>query len=222
MKQRPFVAFAMTLVLAASTTAMAHDLFAPSWRGQPGSTMQAWSFDTDANPAAPDLINNPYGSATATVTVGMFGSGWQSQLPGFGEQTGYWDIGDIAVGPQIVLDIPNNPVALEYKEIWVQVTAWEDISQAPIVDVPGAMFLGSEQMVLESVPTGGNWVLNLSKWRIEPNPNQEQVILSAVPMFGAVIDHVVVDTICVPEPATILALLAGGIAAVARRRRVGC
>jgi hypothetical protein len=209
----------LTLVLTVSTGALAAVLPSPSWRGQAGSTFQEWTFDTDANPAAPNSVNNPYGPATATITVGMFGSGWLDQLPGLGTQTGYWDIGDAVEGPQIVLDIANSPDVRPYKEIWVQVTSWVDISQAPVVNVPGAMFLGSEQLVVESVPTGGNWIMNLTKWRIEPNPSQEQVILAAMPMFGAVIDRIVVDTICVPEPVSLLTLLVGGVAVLSRRRR---
>jgi hypothetical protein len=211
----------LALTLTLSTGALAHDLMPPPWRGQPNSTLQEWTFNTDANPAVPDRVDNLFGAPTATITVGAFGSGWQEQLPGLGTQTGYWDIGDAVEGAQIAFEIPNSPDARLYKEIWVQVTSWVDLNQAPIVNVPGAMFLGSEQVVVEPVPTGGNWVMELTKWRIEPNPSQEQIILAAVPMFGAVVDQVVVDTICTPEPASLLILLAGGTAALIRRRHMG-
>ncbi len=213
--------FVLTFLVTTSATAIAHDLFPPLWRGQPGSTFQEWTFDTDANPAAPTLLNNPYGAPAATITVGAFGAGWQQQLPGLGSQTGYWDIGDAIEGAQIVLDIPNRPVQDLYKEIWVQVTSYVDINQAPLVSVPGATLLGSDQAIVEQVPEGGSWVLDLTKWRIEPNPSQEQIVLSAIPMFGATIDQIVVDTICVPEPATLLTLVVGGIALLRRRGGVG-
>ncbi len=205
------------LVLSVAATAWSHDLVVPPWRGQDGSTFQEWTFDTDASPAAPNISTNAYGTASATTTVGLFGSGWLEQLPAMGTQTGYWDLG--GEGGQMALDIPNRPLALPYKEIWIQVTYYRDINQAPQVSVPGAQFVSAQTLPLEIVPTGGAWMVDQSVWRIEPNPFSEQVIMSSDPMWGAVIDQVVVDTICAPEPASVLLLgLAGAFMLRGRRR----
>ena len=72
-------------------------------------------FGNDDNPALPDLMTNPYGDAAALITVGDLGEGWQESIPGFGTQTGFWDLGS---GGTIVIDIDNRAELLTYKEIF--------------------------------------------------------------------------------------------------------
>lgn len=210
---------AVALVLA-SAPAYSHDVFQPAWRGDPGSTLQIWEFGNNGNPAVPDLVDNPYGGgvdpAVANITLGSFASGWLQQLSGLGNQQGYWDLG--GDGAVIVLDIMNAPIANPYKEIWVQVTYFKDLTKAPIVDVPAAtMWDVPQYQVVENVSTGGQWVVEMSQWRIYPNPDHEQIIITTDPMWGAVIDQIVVDTICIPEPGSIGILLLAGIAVIRRR-----
>jgi hypothetical protein len=130
-----------------------------------------------------------------------------------GTQSGYWDLG--GSGGQIGINIS---AALPYKEIWVQVTSYVDISQAPTVSISGATLIGQEEQLVENIATGGNWMLNLSKWQISPNQTQEQIILASNPQWGTIIDQVVVDTISIPEPATISLMLAGIASALLRLR----
>jgi hypothetical protein len=189
----------------------------PSWQGQPGSTYQEWRFGDETTPVSPDVISNPFGSASATVTVGDFGSGWLNQLPGMGTQTGYWDMG--GANGSIVLDIANQPQAAATKEIWVQTVSFVDISQLPIVDVPGATLLDTQDQVFEHVPTGGNWMLTLTKWQIQPSVSSEQIVITSDPMWGAVIDRVIVDTVATPEPISLSLLLVSGVGLLLRRRQ---
>jgi hypothetical protein len=199
-----------------SPAAWAHDVIQPPWRGQDGSTYQEWRFDTNANPAPPEVINNPYGTASAAITVGDFGSGWLDQLGGLGDtQTNYWDLGSAGT---IVIDIDNRPEPLPYKEIWIQVTYFQDLWQAPAVDVPGASLLGGETRLIEHVSTGGDWFLDQTMWRIEPNPDHEQITVTA-DLSGSVIDQIVIDTICIPEPGTLAGLVVGCCLLAVRRRR---
>lgn len=209
MKNVKTIACFVTLAVAAS--AWATDMAPPSWRGQAGTTFQAWDFDTDANPAAPTSSVNASGSASANVTVGMFGSGWLLQPLG-GTVSGYWDIGE----GSLALDIPGTPSA--YQDVWVQVTYYQAISQAPIVTVPGAQFVSDQTLLYQADPPLGGWFVNQSLWRLEPSAGNFQILLSGDPMWGAVVDQVVVDTM-VPEPTSIL--LAGVMAAgfVLRRTR---
>lgn len=188
----------------------------PSWRGDAGSTYQEWLFGDDSNAASPDTAANPYGTASASVTVGEFGSGWLDQLPGLGTQTGYWDIG--GEGGQIVIDVPNVPAAMPVKEIWVQTVSFVDLTQEPLVDVPGAELLDTDEQIFENVTTGGRWYLLLTKWQVAPSVSSEQVVITSDPMWGAIVERVVVDTIATPEPATLLLLASGGLLAVRRRR----
>ena len=207
----------LTIFLFIHSIAFSHDVIQPDWRGLDGTTHQIWEFTTSGNPVLPDVDNNPYGDPTATITVGLLGEGWLETL-GFGSQTGLWDLGD--GGGQIVLDIPNRPEPLPYKEIRIQVTYFMDISQPPTIDVPGAAYVGGQTGVLiEDTGMGSGWYLDLSIWRIEPNPSSEKIYLYSSATWGTVIDQIVVDTICAPEPATICLLTIGGLFARGKRRR---
>ena len=170
----------------------ADDLVRPNWRGRDGTTYQQWTFNDNDNPAAPEVIDNRYGSANATITIGLYGSGWFNQLPGLGTQTGYWDLG--LKGGSIVIDIDNQPQIMPQKEIWVQVTYFKDIHQAPIVQIPGATYISSQTVLVEQVPTGGDWFIDQSIWRIRPSVNHEQIIVNTEPTWASLIDQIVVDT----------------------------
>src|SRR4051812_10512653 len=106
-------------LLVAGSTAHAHDVFAPCWRGQPGTTFQDWDFRTGANPASPDLITNSYGSSSAIVAPGAFSDGYFSNIQN-STNVGFWDLGQSG---NIQVSIPNRPGApsASYKYIWVQV-----------------------------------------------------------------------------------------------------
>jgi hypothetical protein len=178
--------------------ASAHDMAAPAWRGQGGTTHEEWRFSSGANPATPDALTNPYGTPVANITVGRYGSGWLNQIPGLGTQAGYWDLG--GTNGRILIDLPNASSPARYTEVWVQVTYFKDITQPPIVNVPGGQLVSSQTLTVEHIATGGDWLLAQSVWRITPSPSAEQVDITTNPSWGAVIDQIVVDTICLPAP----------------------
>jgi len=186
------IKLALILCVFVSMTASAHDLIQPDWRGLDKTTYQQWRFDTNSNPAEPEVIDNNYGDAGASVTVGFMGVGWLSEL-GFGSQTGHWDLG--GDGGQIVLQLANCPLVSGRKEIWVQVTYFRDISMPPSVNVPGAGLQSTQTLLVEDAGISGGWFLDQTIWWIDPNPSQEQIILSSDPEWGSVIEQVVVDTI---------------------------
>ncbi len=207
----------LALCFLVSGAAIADDIYTPSWRGSDGTTLENWAFTTSANPAAPDTVNNSYGSPTATMTVLDYGVGWiDADSFSYGTKTGMWDLGASGI---ISLDIPNRPLALSYKDIWVQVTYLYDPFEAPVVSIAGAQYLGGESQVVETLDGFGQWVTAVSKWRITPNPSSEVVTITADAAMGSLIDSVIVDTKCVPEPASMVTLLAGGLGLLISRRR---
>jgi hypothetical protein len=185
--------------LIASAT-MADDALPPTWRGAAGSTYQNWRFDTSAATAAPEVMNNPYGSPSAHVAVGQFGSGWKYQLVGLGTKTGYWDLGSNGA---ITLTVPNLAATNRCKYVWLQVTCFIDISQPADVSVSGATKLQEQQTTVETVSTGGSWVVRQSLWRLPQSPASDTSVITSNISWGSVVDQVVVDTACVPTFTTL-------------------
>ncbi len=76
------------------------------------------------------------------------------------------------------------------------------------------VFVNRETIVINS-----DWSVLVEDWRIIPNPSSESFTIWAGYEGGtlSLISEVVVDTICVPEPATICLLGLGGL--LLRKRR---
>jgi len=212
---RLFVIAALFLVVAASA-ATADNWFPPPWqRGASGTTFAEWEFLTaDINPV-PDVWGNVNG--VPTMTVGSPHPWYQE----YGGRPGVWELSGI-----ITTKIPNFPDQNPFKDIWVQVTwssAYEDA--VPVVD---ELMWGFPTKLVRRAPleywqdpTGVNqgvqWFQDVYKIHIEPNPRIEKLRIEG-PIW---VDELVIDTICVPEPGSILALAVGctGLIGLARRRR---
>jgi len=110
----------MSIVFAGTTLAT------PVWRtdpaGQPPTTYQEWTFDTDpygwspgdADPVLdPEVDLNSYGDPTATLDLMSAGpyTGWFDLTH---ERQGVWRAWDMG----ITLDIPNSDIPNDYTEIW--------------------------------------------------------------------------------------------------------
>lgn len=199
------VGVVLTMVCA---PALADDFAPPSWRGDPLSTLYAWEFATNANPLDPDgsppMVAGDYGPLEATIN----GLTWIQ-----GDGDGAWVCA--GNGGSVILDLPNWVDLEEIKYIRVQVTFG---SVAPTVSV-SAMDFGNETYIDhgrdERVIVDSTHLYE--DWYIMPNPNWEQIAI-AVPVGGS-IDEIVVDTISMPEPATLSILALGALAAVVRRKR---
>ena len=107
----------------------------------------------------------------------------------------------------------------EYKDVWIQLTwAKQVTASAPAISsIPGGTIQLLSQVDIgptgEPPPAGANWWHSTYNIRIYPNPDFETIRIDGTIM----VDEVVIDTICAPEPSA-LALLALGAVGLLRRR----
>lgn len=204
-----FAAGTVSVILPSA--AQADDLFPPPWRGQAGTTFQEWTFPDANQTPAPDSVNNPYGMPTAQVWPGT-GQWWWST---WGGRPGVWPLSGA-----MEFTIPNQLVPNPYKDIWIQLT-WAKqafMSMPTVSSLPAGTLELVREVPLgptgEPPPAGAEWWHSTYKIRIYPNPAWEVVRIDGTIM----VDQIVIDTICVPEPAT-MALLGLGSLVLLRRRR---
>jgi hypothetical protein len=190
-----FVYFSLA-VAGSGTIAAAHDLFPPCWRGQPNTTFQEWGFFASANPTAPDVAANSYGSPSASMAPGPFSDGWFAGWPS-STNVGLWDLGQSGT---IQVTIPNRPGASagSYKYLCVQVAQYigGTFPNYSTVSITNATYLGGQRQLVEAVPPFGGIYVDQTVWRLAPNPDAEGIIITS-PSNGALIDQVAVDTRCV-------------------------
>ena len=199
--------------------ARAEDINPPSWRGDEGSTYQQWEFLADDTTPPPDYLDNPYGQPALTVyPTHPYWDIW-------GGMDGVWQLSGL-----IDVEIPNNPVENDYKLLQIQLT-WaasfpfpiepfvvleaEDISGQPLSSID---LLSETDVILG--PTGETgagefWHHKTYLYSIIPNPAIEAVYISG----SIMVDELVIDTICIPEPATLGVLLAGAVLVLTRKTR---
>jgi len=184
------------LALCLANTGLAEDLFPPCWRGGAGATYENWSFSSSSNPASPEAFTNPNGIPQAAISVGSYGTGW-SKGP-FLDRTNMWDIG---LNGQISLAIPNfGGSATSWKYLEVQVTYFSDgtFYLPPTTSIAGATNLSS-QVVNNQASGPGVWYTAQSVWLVQPALASETVLVASGASQGAIINQVVIDTLC-PAP----------------------
>ena len=187
-------------------------------RGDPGSTWQHWDFCTP-NEIDPCYGQNNYGRPRFLPFQDPVTWQWFSDVPGpMHAPVTAWQA--LYENIPMSFEIPNQPVPNDIKYVFVQVTS----TLAPItVNVmgagPGASYrTGTWDTGLP--PTqhpNEEWYTYTHGLTIEPNPEIEYVDIYFP--AGAYVEQVVIDTICIPEPATLALLAVGGMMALARRRR---
>lgn len=195
----------LAVILAAGSTSFgALELEVPTWRGTEGSTFQQWSFSDDNPAPSPDAgSENPYGPPQLVV---------DATAPWIPNPLGAWPLSG-----QIDMYIPNNPQPNDMKEIWLQLIWQPGINPSPVLpDAPWvAVFPNDHVEMFRQDASEDGWIHSLFTINLYPNPPAEWITVKG----NIIVDHLAIDTRCVPEPATI-ALLGFGALVVFRRKRL--
>ena len=171
------------------------------------STEQRWEFLTNSNPAAPEVLDNPYGDVEAYIDVAGLATApvWND---------GIWS----GTSVRFTADIPNtnNTSPGSYKDMFVEICFKGNLSLG-LVTADG---VGYEPWQREITTYGDGWTLISDHYFIEPNPTSEMVCYALGDYLGneQQLNFVEINTICVPEPVTICMLGLGGIL-ISRRKR---
>lgn len=216
MKKLLVFGFAIALVLFSANRAQADDFNPPDWRGDPLSVEAEWNFEGGIITSyAPDYFN-AVGSQEKTLD-----SYW-THIDG----TGAWvpdpdDLGPKGAGADyfggFVIHLANWNDDELYKDIRLQLTGYYLQSNGPVLewDLPYFDITASPLNSWTITDGGVNYDLGQDitrAWydiRIWPNPDNEDIWFDPVP--GIVIDQIYVDTISIPEPASVamMALVTG-------------
>ncbi len=226
------VGLAVSVTLAAPV--YADDFLPPDWRGKGGTSWVQYEFLNDDPNPEPDNGFTPFGPPSLVVNQGTVEaavptqvSSWFSLNPPYNPNAnpndpsgyGWWN-----AGHGIDVYMPNSPRLNPHKEIWLQLTwATQVVGNVPgiVVEHPfGTTPLITtplvRQVVFEELP-GENEGLKVyhDVYHIDLHPNPPWELIR---IAGDVdIDGIVIDTWCVPEPAS-MALLALGSLLLRRRR----
>ncbi len=214
--------------LATAQVGLAEDLQPPPWRGQYSTTSQVWEFN-DSALVQPGTVILPDGPApggmpplSSTQLIWTPGptapwNEWLSQdMPneypvGSGNMVG---IGVVPLSGKLDITVDNHNPPNEVKYVVMQLT-WraQDVGEEPILDLLEPPPFGDVKIT--PIQLGTEWWEWTYEWEIRPNPPDEHIIIS-----GTInVDELVIDTWCIPEPASAMLLVAGGAALLRRRRR---
>ena len=187
----------------------------PSWRGQSETTVERWEFNTSNTTPLPDEVYNPFGNPSIFVYPTH---PWFAQ---WGGMEGVWHLSGA-----IKIDIPNNPVDRETKLLQIQLTWASQYPDAALI--PPRIGIEAKRVNGQIVPQGDIALLSQTSltlgltnepgagtywhhttylYEITPNPMFETIWITG----SVAVDNVVIDTICIPEPATIAISAIGAI-----------
>ena len=196
-------------------SAVADDIQPPWWRGQYSTTSQFWEFLTPLPGPLPPDGSPPGGQPwlpSTQLTVYPDGA-WLSSDPFGSGRIGIWPLSGRI---NVTVDNHNPPNNVKY--MWVQLT-WHNEELKPIT---GPILSGFNPMyatppgltIVPPVDLGFGWYETTFKWEIYPNPPDEFFVIGG----NILVDELVIDTWCIPEPTT-LSLFGGGLLLLLTWRR---
>ncbi|HRU15227.1 MAG TPA: PEP-CTERM sorting domain-containing protein [Anaerohalosphaeraceae bacterium] len=195
------IAFVTLLCLWLLSSPVSASLSLGYWNeGDPGTTHQRWDFTPGyiepsggGYTADPEEVINPFPNRVA-ATITPLNGGWDGVTIVTGDP---WIF--------IALEIPN------YEDLNLKKIIWVDIGDTAASNITVSATDGGsttfEYMVLQGQ---GDAEFGVIIW---PNPYVEKINFLVTSATGApvALDFIHVDTICIPEPATMVLLGLGGI-----------
>ena len=166
-------------------------------------------------PDGPAPGGEPPLPSTMLWVTPMVGSDWMADDPHGSDREGIWPLSGII---EVVVD--NHKPDNDKKIVWLQVFWAERIlgehPDKPIITpIPQVDHLTTASELVATVDLGLNWYESTYTWEIYPNPYDEWFTIEG----DILVDRIVIDTWCIPEPATLALLLIGGLALLRRRRK---
>lgn len=207
------------IAVVVAGAAIADDLVPPPWRvpGQPlppGATYQEWTWDRGAqnpNDGTADNYINPYGIPTV---VHPAPNPPYPILPTF---EGRVNVLCLDAGRTISFKIPNQEEpAPHYKEVWLQLTYFAPAGTPLPQPLPPP---GGTGATIGHMPLPGSWMHSTFSLTYPDCPPFEIISIVNGTNHPIYIDQVVIDTLCVPEPASFAALGIGAVALLRRRKK---
>jgi hypothetical protein len=218
MKRVLFVFTLVSCLLISQSHAILFE-YPPDWRGDDGTTYQTWSFTTSE--LTPDVSENENGTASIEFTGEFFTDYlWLEFDPLYPEQEGVW-----MYETEMWITIPNFQVPNPYKEIVLEIIYSDKDGYAPTILAMPEDDLNSYSVMslIEDAPLDENSTECADYRRavysitLEPNPTFETIVIK--PRFYTLyVDKLTIDTICVPEPASLSILALGGLFLLKRRK----
>ncbi len=202
-----------TVISIISGSAIADDMFPAPFRGQFNTSWGMWEFDTPADPAIYNDGLFPFGDPYVDPQPGT-GLDWYDVKDG---RQGVWPLsGEMWVTLQNGPDTAPNT----FKDIWVQLT-WrpQNVTSRPIMNIRGHSEDPTYSEVildpLNEIDLENGWKHTTFHLLIFPNPSWETLMIE-----GAIdLDEMVIDTQCVPEPASLAILGVGALFLLHRKNR---
>ena len=226
-----YLTVAMVLCLLAGV-ALADDMFPPDWRGQPGTMTAGWGYwgteglgPGDVRLGEAELIQaNPGGFTSVAPAWAYFNSRVYVHDLMFERQS----VLEILDNGVLAFRLENYPDDNLEKKVLVQITFRPGFGAPMSFDVgtyptdpglpPWSFSTTVGASVIDTIIHPDGWQTNSYGFTIDYNPNYEGLSINFTE-YEAFVDQVVIDTWCVPEPATLSLLALGGLALIRRRRK---